>query len=134
VDLGVTEVLIRTIDESTPSQPSFSAQVAAILNGLAANVNPGGGGQLSSPFANLSFAQKVAVFQIMDGTPALELFGGLLPLFVAFFCYSEAGTFNPATRSLTGKPLGWTLCNYQGVADGRDELLGYLPNVPRNPR
>ena len=46
----------------------------------------------------------------------------------------EAGTFDPAIRKLTGKPLGWTLCHYQGVADGRDELLGYFPGVPRNPR
>jgi hypothetical protein len=133
VDVGVTDVLIGTIDQSTPFNPNFSTQVAAILNGLATSVNPGGGGPLVSPFANLSFAQKAAVFQIMDGTPALELFGGLLPLFVAFFCYSEAGVFNPATRSLTGEPLGWTLCSYQGVADGRDELLGYLPGVPRSP-
>jgi hypothetical protein len=133
VDAGVTDVLIATIDESTPFVPGFSAQVAAILNGLAQSVNPGGGGTLASPFANLSFAQKAAVFQIMDATPALELFGGLLPLFVAFFCYSEAGAFDPATRTLTGQPLGWTLCHYQGVADGRDELLGYFPGVPRNP-
>jgi hypothetical protein len=133
VDIGVTDVLIGTIDQSTPFNPNFSSQVAAILNGLATSVNPGGGGPLVSPFANLSFAQKAAVFQIMDTTPALELFGGLLPLFVAFFCYSEAGVFNPATRSLTGEPLGWTLCSYQGVADGRDELLGYLPGVSRSP-
>jgi hypothetical protein len=135
VDAGVVDVLIATIDESTPFIPSFSAQVAAILNGLAQSVNPGGGGgTLASPFANLSFAQKAAVFQIMDATPALELFGGLLPLFAAFFCYSEAGVLDPATRKLSGQPLGWTLCNYQGVADGRDELLGYFPGVPRNPR
>jgi opacity protein-like surface antigen len=133
VDIGVTDVLIGTIDQSTPFNPNFSNQVAAILNGLATSVNPGGGGPLVSPFANLSFAQKAAVFQIMDGTPALELFGGLLPLFVTFFCYSEAGVFNPATRSLTGEPLGWTLCSYPGVADGRDELLGYLPGVPHSP-
>jgi hypothetical protein len=134
VDAGVVDVLIATIDESTPFVPSFSAQVALILNGLAQSVNPGGGGTLVSPFANLSFAQKAAVFQIMDATPALELFGGLLPLFVAFFCYSEAGVLDPATRKLTGQPLGWTLCHYQGVADGRDEFLGYFPGLPRNPR
>ena len=96
-------------------------------------MNPGGGGTLVSPFANLSFAQKAAVFQIMDATPALELFGGLLPLFVAFFCYAEAGAFDPTTRSLTREPLGWTLSRYTGVADGRDELLGYFPGVQRNP-
>jgi hypothetical protein len=134
VDAGVTDVLIATVDESTPFIPSFSVQIAAILNGLAQGVNPGGGGTLASPFANLSFAQKVAVFQIMDATPALELFGGLLPLFAAFFCYSEAGVLDPATRKLTGQPLGWTLCHYQGVADGRAELLGYFPGVPRHLR
>src|SRR5690242_11822867 len=134
VDACVAELLIATIDESTPFIPSFSAQVAAILNGIAQGVNPGGGDTLASPFANLSFAQKAAVFQIMDATPALELFGGLLPLFAAFFCYSEAGVLDPATRKLTGQPLGWTLCHYQGVADGRDEFLGYFPGVPRNPR
>ncbi len=133
VDAGATEVFIRTIDESTPFVPSFSTQVAAILNGLALSVNPGGGGMLVSPFANLSFAQKAEVFQIMDATPALELFGGLLPLFVAFFCYAEAGAFDPTTRSLTGEPLGWTLSHYTGVADGRDELLGYFPGVQHNP-
>jgi hypothetical protein len=134
VDSGAIDVFIRTVDASTPYVPNFSAQVAAILNGLATSVNPSGGGAMISPFANLTFAQKAAVFQIMDATPTLELFGGLLPAFVAFFCYSEAGAFNPVTRSLSGQPLGWTLCHYQGVADGRDELLGYLPNVPRNPR
>jgi hypothetical protein len=134
VDAGVADVLIATIDESTPFIPSFSVQVAGILNGIAQGVNPGGGGTLASPFANLSFAQKAAVFQVMDATPALELFGGLLPLFAAFFCYSEAGVLDPATRKLTGQPLGWTLCHYQGVADGRDEFLGYFPGVPRDPR
>jgi hypothetical protein len=133
VDTGVTDVLVRTIDGSTPFIPSFSVQVAGILNLLAQSVNPGGGGTLASPFANLSFAQKASVFQIMDATPTLELFGGLLPLFAAFFCYSEGGVFDPATRKLTGQPLGWTLCHYQGVADGRDELLGYFSGMPRNP-
>ncbi len=134
VGTGVVDVLISTIDESTPFVPSFSFQVASILNGLANAVNPGGGGTLISAFANLSFAQKATVFQIMDAPGPLELLGGVLPLFVAFFCYSEAGVLDPVTRTLTGQPLGWTLCKYRGVADGRDELLGYFPGVPRNPR
>src|SRR5262249_40960440 len=46
VDNGVTDVLIHTIDLSTPFVPNFSAQVAGILNGLAQSVNPGGGGSL----------------------------------------------------------------------------------------
>jgi hypothetical protein len=126
VDAGAADVFIATVDESTPFIPSFSTQVAAILNGLAGAVNPAADGPFVSPFARLSFAEKTAVFQIMDGTDSLKLLGGLLPPFVAFFTYSEAGVFDPATRSLTGTPLGWELCNYQGVADGRDEFLGYF--------
>ncbi len=133
VDANVADTLIATVDESTPFVPSFSAQVAAILNGLAAFVHPNPPGAFASPFANLSFAEKAAVFQIMDATAELTLLGGLLPPFAAFFTYSDAGTFDPATRSLTGKPVGWMLSNYQGVADGRDELLGYFPG-PRVPR
>src|SRR6516164_6348665 len=41
VDANATDILIATVDESTPFIPSFSAQVAAILNGLALAVNPG---------------------------------------------------------------------------------------------
>ncbi len=126
VDAGAADALIATIDESTPFVPSFSTQVAAILNGLAQSVNPAAGGPFPSPFARLSFAEKAAVFQIMDATDPLKLLGGILPPFMAFFCYSEAGVYDPATRSLTGSPLGWQLSNYQGVADGRDEFLGYF--------
>ena len=130
VDAGITDDFIATIDASTPFLPSFSAQVTAVLNGVALGVNPAAVGTFASPFANLSFAHKAAVFQVMDATESLELLGGLLPLFAAFFCYSEAGAFDPTTRSLRGQPLGWTLSHYRGVADGRDELLGYFPGVP----
>ncbi len=131
VDAGAADVLIATVDESTPFIPSFSSQVAAILNGLALTVNSAPGGSFISPFADLSFAEKVGVFEIMDATDSLVLLGGILPPFVAFFCYSDAGTFDPATRSLTGEPLGWQLSSYQGVADGRAEFLGYFPGTQR---
>jgi hypothetical protein len=64
----------------------------------------------------------------MDSTDSLKVLAGTLPAFVAFFCYSEAGSFDPVTRSLTGPPLGWDLSNYRGVADGRAEFLGYFKN------
>jgi hypothetical protein len=126
VSVGAANVLIATMDESTPFVPSFSAQVAAILNGLALAVNPSASGPFVAPFANLSFATKVGVFGIMDGTTALQPLAGILPPFVAFFAYSEAGTFDPVTRTLTGPPVGWTLSQYQGVSDGRAEFLGYF--------
>jgi hypothetical protein len=50
----------------------------------------------------------------------------VLPALVAAFSYSEAGAFDPVTRSLAGSPVGWQISSYQGVADGRDELLGYF--------
>ena len=127
VDAGVTQILIATVDASTPFLPQFSATVAAVLNGLAQAVNPSAAGPFVSPFARLSFAEKVAVFQIMDGTESLATLAGVLPALVAFFCYSEAGSFDAATRSLTGHPVGWRISSYRGVADGRDELLGYFP-------
>ena len=126
VDAGVLEPLIATVDGSTPFVPQFSAAVAALLNGYAQAVNPAAGGPFASPFARLSFAEKAVVFQLLDSDDAYKVLAGVLPGFVGFFVYSEAGTFDAATRSLTGQPLGWTLSNYQGVSDGRDEFRGYL--------
>ena len=126
VDAGALQPLIATVDLATPFVPQFSAQVAALLNGMAQAVNPAATGPFVSPFANLSFAEKAAVFQILDSNDAFKVLSGVLPAFVAFFVYSEAGTFDPSTRTLTGQPLGWTLSHYQGVSDGRAEFHGYL--------
>lgn len=126
VDAGVLEVLIRTLDATAPFVPQFSATVVAVLEGLAAAVHPAPPGTFASVFARLSFAEKAFVFQIMDGTASLASLGGVLPAFVAYLCYSDAGAFDPATRQLTGQPVGWTISNYSGTADGRDELRGYL--------
>jgi hypothetical protein len=128
VDEGVTDILIATLDETTPFLPQFSATVASVLNNIALVVNPSPGGTFLSPFACLSFAEKAAVFQIMDSTDSLKALAGVLPAFVAFFCYSEAAVFDPITRSLTGHPIAWDLSSYQGVADGRNEFLGYFEN------
>ena len=130
-ETGVVNVFISTVDASTPYVPAFSSTVATLLNQFAMLVNPAAAsGPFVSPFARLSFAEKAAVFQIMDGIEPLKLLGGLLPLFTAFFAFSEAGVYDPATRALSGPPLGWTLCRYSGVSDGRDECLGYFPEVP----
>ena len=126
VESGAVDALIATIDESTPYVPGFSVQIAGILNYIALAINGAAEGPFSSPFARLSMAEKAGVFKVMDADPSLKVIASVLPAFVAFFVYSEAGVFDPATRSLTGEPLGWTLSNYQGVADGRNEFLGYL--------
>jgi|RhiMetdeSRZDD1v2_1073273.scaffolds.fasta_scaffold57565_2 hypothetical protein len=128
VDANVAEVLIATLDLSAPFLPSFSGVVAAILNDLAHQVHPALAGPFQAPFANLTYPEKVAVLQLMDATEALQALGGILPAFVAYLCYSDAGTFDPATRTLTGTPVGWSLARYSGVSDGRDELQGYFHN------
>ena len=127
VAVGDIDDLIATLDESTPFLPQFSAVVSAVLNGLAQSVNPAAVGPFQSPFANLAFPEKVVVLQIMDATDSLKVLAGVLPAFVAFFCYSEASAYDPSTRSLTGEPLAWRLSSYQGVADGRAEFRGYFP-------
>ena len=126
VGMGIAAQLAATIDQTTPFLPRFSATVAATLNALAQAVNPSAPATFLSPFARLSFAEKAAVFRIMDATDALKLLGGVLPPFVAFFCYSEAAVFDPSTRTLTAQPVAWQLSSYQGVADGRNEFRGYL--------
>jgi hypothetical protein len=126
IDTGIIDVLIGTIDQSAPYLPGFSAMVAGILNNLAEAVHPGINGAFSSPYSNLSFPEKVAVLQIMDGTDALKFLSGVLPGIVAFLCYSDAGSLDPATRTLTGRPVAWTISNYAGTADGRDEFRGYF--------
>lgn len=131
LDCGITSLLIDATDESAPYLPQFSAIVAGILNNLADVVHPGATGSFVSPFARLAFSEKAAVFEIMDGTEPLRPLAGVLPVFVGFLCYSEAGVFDVNTRTVTGRPVGWTISKYEGVADGRDEFLGYFENRRR---
>jgi hypothetical protein len=119
------------IQLAPPPFAKFSELVAFVLNGVAQAVDPAPAGPFGSPFANLLFAQKVSVFAIMEGGlagPELVPLAGALPFFVAFTAYSEAGVFDPASRTLTGVPVGWTLSSYDGVADGRDDFQKYFQN------
>jgi len=91
VDAAAAAVLTATLDASTPFIPQFSATVATVLNNLAQVVNVSAAGAFSSPFALLSFIEKVAVFEIMDATDSLRPLAGVLPALTAAFCFSEAG-------------------------------------------
>jgi hypothetical protein len=126
VEAGGVDALIATIDESAPYFPNFASFIATILNDTATGVNPLAIGPFASAFARLSSPEKAAVFQYLDFNDATRVLAGVLPAFVAFFVYSEAGSFDPLTRSLTSAPVGWAISNYSGVSDGRDEFLGYL--------
>jgi hypothetical protein len=70
----------------------------------------GGGGWLESAHA----AGADVLHDTFNGlmafvVPGREVLAGVLPAFVAFFVYSEAGTFDPVTKSLTGVPVLPTL-------------------------
>jgi hypothetical protein len=123
------------------------------LNFLATLVNPDSiVGPFTSPFANLSFDQKIAAFRLVeeDATsvvalldtnlpePLKESLSGLLAFlpgalleFAAFGIYGEFSAFDPQTRQLVGVPVGWQLSNYLAGAnftpvEGWNEFKGYL--------
>ncbi len=132
MDANITDAFIVTLDLAQPQTvplPPLSVTAATVLNNVAQAVNPNtAGGPFSSPFANLSFQQKVAVFKYLDADPALASLASLLALAAALLSYSEAGVFDPQTRKLTGWPVGWTISEYQGVSRGHDEFKGYFQN------
>lgn len=127
----VTEVFIPILDGSVPFIPSFSAAVAGILNQTALGVNPAPVGPFDSPFANLSFNEKVVVFQYLDATASVKPLATNLIAFAAYICYSEASVLDRATHTITGQPIGWSLSHYEGATDGFDEFLGYFENRRR---
>jgi len=124
IDANVTDLLIDTLDKSRPFP--VAKLVAGVLNDVAKKVNPAAEGPFPSLFARLSYAEKAKVFEIIEGLDAFKFVAGLLPIVVARAAYSEAGVYDVATRTLTGRPLGWDVTHYEGVADGRDEFIGYL--------
>lgn len=131
IDANIADVLIHSLNQSLPLPPPFppfSTTAATILNGVALLVNPLADGPFPSPFSRLSFPEKVAAFAALEGDPPTAPLAGLLVTSVAFLTYSEAGVFDPATRTLAGPPVGWLLSGYEGVADGRDEFKGYFQN------
>ena len=134
----------------------LSPLVAAIVNLLAVAVQPASvAGPFATPFARLTWAEKAEVWRRFEGelpnlfTPGvpetrlpvvstilglLASIGGLLRFasgavleIATFASYAEFGVFDPATRTLTGRPVGWELAGYDTdeVVAGWDELIGY---------
>jgi hypothetical protein len=129
---------------------------AAIVNLLAVQVDPSSvAGPFLTPFSRLSWAEKAEVWRRFEselpmlftpGVPGTRLpifstilellatLGGLLRFasgaileITMFASYSEYGVFDPATRTLTGRPVGWELAEYEADAPvaGWDEFIGY---------
>ena len=138
VGANVVDTFIYDLDRFVPASV-FGAQgrtvpasssVASLLNIYAEQVNPLALGTFLSPFARLSFAEKVEVFRRvesdLEGTGTeLAFVAGILPGFATFVAFTEAGAFNSSTQRLTGEPVGWQLTNYAGVSDGWPEFRGY---------
>jgi hypothetical protein len=125
------------------------------FNNVALSVDPTALAPYTSPFANLSWDNKMAVFeQIEDATanvlaaldseldePFKSSLSGLVDFvpgaileFVGFGTYSEWPMFDPGNpMTLKGRPTGWELSKYQEgrltPVHGWDELIGYHNGV-----
>lgn len=146
--------LVDTLDDAlrallaSPTETiPLSLVVALLLNLVATQVNPlAVSGVLLSPFARLRFAEKAAAFSLIEGPDAdlvaaldtqlpeplrasvsgvLRFVGGALLEFPAFGTYGEWAVFDPATRTVRSRPVGWQLTGYGGVSDGWDDFDGY---------
>jgi hypothetical protein len=131
-------VFIANLDAFVPvAVPGFGTEtlpasggVAFLLNRYALEVNAAGGGPFTQPFARLSFGEKAEVLErfeadsAWDGTE-FKFVSGILPGFVAFLAWSEAGVIDPETRQPKRRPVGWRLAKYGGPAEGHAELRGY---------
>ena len=76
------------------------------------------------------FSEPMRVETVRPNGPDAWVAGlvGVLPLVVGFLTFAETAVFDPVTRTISDRPLGWALCNYSGVSDGRDEFRGYFRN------
>lgn len=128
IETGAGEGLFQGLNFANPFAPDLADTVAGIFDSTALALNPGVSGPFQSPFANLSFAQKATVFAVLEGNPAVAGLVGVLPLVVSFLSFAETAVFDPVTRTIRDRPIGWDLCNYSGVSDGRDEFRGYFRN------
>lgn len=137
-------VLLRN-DATLP----LSWPIASLLNLGATRVRPTSvSGAFLSPFANLSFAEKAAVVELIEDADAdlvatfdaefpdplkssvsglLRFVGGALVEFATFGSFCEYAVFDPRTKELSGRPVGWRLTGYQpdGPAEGWDTFIGY---------
>jgi hypothetical protein len=135
---GTVPVFIRNLDAFVPAAvPGFGTEtlpasggVSFLLNRYALEVNPAGSGPFTQPFARLTFAEKAEVFKRFESDSAwndteFKFVSGILPGFVGFLAWSEAGVIDPKTRKPTKRPVGWRLSKYGGPAEGHAELRGY---------
>jgi hypothetical protein len=131
-----------------PDAVPLSGVIALLLNLVATQVNPASvSGPFVSPYARLSFPEKAGVLSVLERedsplvTSLTDLLGpqlgatigglirflsGSLVEMAAFGTYSEWAEFNPTTRSVRRRPVGWNISRWDpGVLDGWDDFKGY---------
>lgn len=147
-ELATLDTAFRTLLENDAAVP-LSFPIAGLLNLLATQVNPlAVNGRFLSPFAGLSYAEKASAFELLEGPDSdlvalldaqfpeplkdsvsglLKFVGGALIEFATFGSCTEFAVFDPDTKKLTGRPVGWELSGYQpdGPVEGWDEFIGY---------
>jgi len=122
------ELGLNMAGSAPPPFDTLSELIAAVLDQVTAYVNPGVIGPFAGRFPNLSFPEKVAVFSIMEsGLAGAEVAALVTPLltFAGLMTYSEAPALNPLTGQLLMPPVGWAICSYDGISDGRKDFKGY---------
>jgi hypothetical protein len=138
VGAGAVPKIVDSLDRFVPAPLASGSTglavpaaggVAALLNTIALQVNPGASsGSFLSPFSRLSFVDKGEVFRRFESDPTLadtefRFVAGILPGFVGFLGYSEAGAYE--NGKVNGTPVGWQLSGYGGQSEGWNELKGY---------
>lgn len=149
VTLGLVDDAVRFILENDTTAP-LSLPVALLLNYVATVVDPASlHGAFLSPFSRLSFAGKAHAMEMLETTQSglvalldaqvpeplrssvsglLQFLGGALHEFAAFGNFGESQKFDPRTRTLRGRPVGWQLTGFLPdgqTGDGWDDFLGY---------
>jgi hypothetical protein len=148
---GVLEALddaIRLALRDEQATLPLSNVITVLLNLISTLVNPASVvGPFLSPFARLNHGEKAAVLSVLEGPDlplitAIEsqlpealhgsisglvryLAGSMMEL-GAFGTYSEWAKFDPRTRTVRGRPVGWTISQFDpGVLNGWNEFDGY---------
>lgn len=142
---------LKTLLHNNAALP-LSLPVAALLNLMATQVNPAAvNGPFLSPFSRLTYSEKAKAFELIETADSnlvglldahfpepvrgsvsglLKFVGGALIEFAAFGANSEWEVFEPSTKKLRDRPVGWQISGYQpdGPVEGWDEFLGYYQN------
>jgi hypothetical protein len=152
------ELLGKTLDDvlqvvlANDGAVPASLPVALLLNFAATQVRPTAvvGPILSSPFANLRWAEKGQALQRIEradpdlvalidenlpqplkgsASGLLRFIGNVLLTLAGFAPYTEYHVFDPVARRATRRPIGWDLSTYMPgrttPADGWAEFIGY---------